>query len=348
MTTANYSIDVLKETISNIFRSYGLSDSASQISADVMVTSEAAGLSSHGILTLPGHLGRLSNNQYNLNPFFDIIRTTPSFITIDGDNAIGYQSASRCMELAIDRAKETGLFTVFSKNNNTFGPGFYYVRQAASQGLIAIVTSNSPAAMAPWEGKDRLLGTNPFAMGIPIPDDSPILFDMASSKVAKSKIKPYYDRNEPIPDGWALDQRGKPTNDPLEAINGLMLPMADHKGSGIAMMIDILSGVLSGAAFLNQVNRFYTNSSGSMNVGYCMIAMDPGIILGKEYEESILNYKSTIVSSRPITDGATVHMPGDHKNKHLKASKEKGIFIEKTLLSKINAILKADEKPFEF
>ncbi len=347
MSKVNRSIKELKNSLNCIFLAYGLSISASQISSDVIVTSEAAGLSSHGIQTLQGHLSRLKNIQYNINPKFDIIREAPSFCTFDGDNAIGYQSASHSMQYAIDQAKKIGLFTVFSKNNNTFGPGFYYAKQAADQGIIGIAICNSPPAMAPWKGRDQLLGTNPFAMGIPVPNEDPILFDMASSTVAKSKIKPYLDSCTPIPDNWALDKEGQPTNDPLEAISGLMLPMAEHKGSGIAMMIDILAGVITGAAFLNHVNRFYSTSSDSMNVGFCMIALDPDIVLGEEYVKAITQYRSVIISSNPVDDAQPVRLPGEHKNKMLREALEKGIFIEKTALSKINAVLKADEKALE-
>lgn len=285
-----------------------------QIVADCFATADLYGVTSHGCAVLPAHIGRLKRGGYNLNPEFKIIRKTPSFAVIDGDNAMGPVSAAYCMDYAVRKAKENGVFTVFSRNNNTFGPAFYYSLKAAEKGCIAFICSNSPAQMAPIGGKEKMLGTNPLSMVIPVPESDPIIVDMATSVVAKSKFKEYKAQNKPLPDGWALDKNGKPTNNPDEGIQGLVQPMAGYKGYSISMLIDIISGVLSGAAFLNKVGRFYDDDNDSMNVGFYITAFSPEIICGEDYGTRIKKFTETLKNSAPA-DGNTVSFPGEDRIK---------------------------------
>lgn len=286
----------------------GLDSLQAEIVADCFVTADLYGVTSHGCAVLLAHIERLKRGGYNLNPEFKILRETPSFAVIDGDNAIGPVSAAYCMDYAVRKAKENGVFTVFSRNNNTFGPAFYYSLKAAEKGLIAFICSNSPAQMAPVGGKEKMLGTNPFSVVIPIPDSDPIIVDMATSVVAKSKFKEYKAQNKPLPDGWALDKNGKPTNDPDEGIQGLVQPMAGFKGYSISMLIDIISGVMSGAAFLNNIGRFYDDNN-SMNVGFYITAFSPEIICGEDYGARIREFADSIKNSAPA-DGQKICLPG--------------------------------------
>ncbi|MDD6483948.1 MAG: Ldh family oxidoreductase [Clostridiales bacterium] len=288
----------------------GLDNKQAQIAADCFATADLYGVTSHGCAVLPAHIQRLKRGGYNLNPSFKTIRETPSFAVIDGDNAMGPVSAAYCMNYATDRAKTNGVFSVFSPNNNTFGPAFYYSLKAAEKGCIAFICSNSPAQMAPVGGKEKMLGTNPFSMVIPVPGDDPIMVDMATSVAAKSKFKEYKAKNQPLPDGWALDENGNPTNDPDKGIQGLVQPMAGFKGYSISMLIDIMSGVLSGAAYLNRVGRFY--SEDNMNVGFYISAFSPEIILGEEYKERIKDFAALLRNCEPA-NRQSVCLPGDDR-----------------------------------
>jgi LDH2 family malate/lactate/ureidoglycolate dehydrogenase len=218
------------------------------------------------------------------------------------------------MNYAIEKAKEVGVFQIFSKNNNTVGPAFYYPLQASEQGLIGILLSNSPAQMAPIGGKEKMLGTNPFSAVIPVPGEAPIIIDMATSVVAKSKFKQYKEAGETLPDGWALDKSGNPTNDPDEGIQGLIQPMAGYKGYAISMLIDILSGVISGAAYLNKVGRFYTEDGSGMNVGFCCIAIDPMVVMGDEYKSTINDFVKVLRNSKKAGKNE-ISLPGDRRIK---------------------------------
>ena len=283
-----------------------------EIVADCLVTADIYGVTSHGTAILPAHINRIERGGYNLVPNIVIIRETPAFAIIDGDNAIGPVSATFCMEYAVEKCKKSGVFTVFGRNNNTFGPAFYYSLKAAEKGCIAFICSNSPAQMAPMGGKDKKLGTNPFAIVFPNPEGEPIIIDMATSVVAKSKFKEYKESGKSLPEGWALDKNGMPTTNPDKGIEGLVQPMAGFKGYAIAMLIDIVSGLLSGAAYLDNVGRFYTNDTGSMNVGFYITAIDPQIVCNGEYNSLIKDYVNSLKTSCPA-DGNAIVLPGEDR-----------------------------------
>lgn len=290
----------------------GVDKKQAAIIADCFATADEYGVTSHGINVLQAHIDKVKRGGYNLSPSFKIIRETAAFAVVDGDNSFGPVSANFCMQYAIEQAKKVGVFQVFSKNNNTVGPAFYYPLKAAESGCIGILFSNSPAQMAPFGGKEKLLGTNPFSVVVPVPGGDPIIVDMATSVVAKSKFKQYKEAGKKLPDGWALDENGRPTNDPDEGIKGMVLPMAGFKGYSIALLIDILSGLLSGAAFLNNVGRFYSAQNTPMNVGFCCIAIDPKIVLGDDYGSLIYKYVETIRNSSRICD-KPISLPGDDR-----------------------------------
>ena len=283
--------------------------------ADCFATADVFGVTTHGISIVPSHIDRIKRGGYNLYPNLKIIKETAAFAVIDGDNAFGPVSAKYCLDYGVKRCKESGVFTVFGKNNNTFGPAFYYSLKAAEEGCIAFVTSNSPAQMAPFGGKEKMLGTNPFAAVIPVPNGEPIIIDFATSIVAKSKFKEYAQKGLKLPDGWALDEAGKPTNDPEEGIKGFVQPMSGFKGYGLSMLIDIMSGLLSGSAYLNHVGRFYSNDNKSMNVGFYITVIDPKQILDDEYDIAIKQYVTELRESNTI-EGQKIVFPGDDRIQH--------------------------------
>lgn len=293
----------------------GLSLKSAEVVIDCFETADQYGVTTHGISMLDSHIDRIRKGGYNLKPTMKIIRETPAFALIDGENGMGPVVANYCMEFAIKKAKKVGVYTVLSRNNNTFGPAFCYPMKAAKQGLIGFVCSNSPAQMAPSGGIDKMLGTNPFAAVIPVKDSDPIIIDMSTSIVAKSKFKEYSQKGVKLPDGWAVDSNGNPTNDPDVAIQGLVLPMAGFKGYAISMLIDIISGVLSGAAYLNHVGRFYNYDGKSMNVGFYMMAIDPKVVFDGNYEETIASFVNDLRKSR-VMKGSVISLPGDDRIKY--------------------------------
>jgi LDH2 family malate/lactate/ureidoglycolate dehydrogenase len=194
-----YSYEQEVEKINKDLAVNGVPEDQCLIIADCFATADLYGVTSHGISVLPSHIERIKRGGYNLHPSIKVIEETNSFAVIDGDNAIGPVSADYYMKYASKKAGESGIFTVFGRNNNTFGPAFYYPLHAAKEGLIGMVFSNSPAQMAPFGGKSKMLGTNPFSIVIPRKNDFPIILDMATSIVAKPKFLEYKEAGKELP-----------------------------------------------------------------------------------------------------------------------------------------------------
>lgn len=309
----------------------GLNKNDAEIIAECYATADLYGVSSHGVAILPSHIKRIQKGGYNLNPKIHVEKSSSSFAVINSDNAIGPISASFCTKKAIDLATTQGIGVVFTHHANTYGPAFIYALMMAEKGLIGITCCNSPSAMPAPNGKEKLLGTNPLAIVTPTKSDTPIIYDIATSIVAKSKINQIRIAEGTIPEGWALDKNGNPTTDPTSAIEGLVLPMSGFKGYGLAMMIDILAGVLSGAFYLNQVNRFYTQDCACMNVGQFYMAIDPVAIFGANFYETMLHYISTIRTSEKIDKTKPIALPGDDRLQNARHNRSKGIEISEEL-----------------
>lgn len=318
------SFDEYKAGIKNILVSVGLDESQSDVVADYMTTTDFYGVISHGARTLESHVRKIKSGSYNLTPNFDVIKETPAFALINGDNSIGMVSGVKCVEYAIEKAKDVGVFTVLSRGNNTYGAAFYYALVAAKRGMICFTMSNSPAQMAAHGGKDKILGTNPFAVAIPSKNKHPLVIDMATSVVAKSKFKEYKEAGRPLPEGWALDSDGNPTTDPDTAMAGLVLPMANFKGYGMSLIIDALSGFLSGAKFLDGVGRFYSSEGVGMDVGCYFTVISPELVYGEKFYEKFDEYTEHIRGGTCI-GGEHIVLPGDDRQNTFSRNIKRGM-----------------------
>ena len=168
---------------------------------------------------------------------------------VDGRDGIGQVLAAMAVNLAVERAHDHGVGVVAVRNSNHFGTAMYYTRIAATRNCVCFLSTNASPAMAPWGGREKAVGTNPWSIGAPMRGSAPMVLDIANTAVARGKIYHAQQAGIAIPDTWAMNAKGKRTTDPLEAISGILLPMAGHKGYGIALMMDVLSGVLTGSSF---------------------------------------------------------------------------------------------------
>ena len=266
-----------------------------------------------------------------------IVKDSPSFTVMDSNNIIGAISAAKASQICIEKAKEYGMHTVFAKNCNTFGPAFYYAELMSKEGMIGFVCSNTPAAMPAFNGLEPMLGTNPLAFSCPSKTRGTITLDMATSIVAKSHFSTALANHEKLKEGWALDQNGNPTTDPMEAIKGFVLPMAGFKGYGIAMAIDILSGFLSGAGYLNKVNKFYSQDGKGMNVGQMFVAINPMMVYEGDFLADMDDYIQILRSSK-VVEGKKIALPGDDRVQRREASLECGIELNEDTVKKLESL----------
>jgi LDH2 family malate/lactate/ureidoglycolate dehydrogenase len=258
---------------SAVYQNAGLSAQDARLAADTLVQADLWGHQSHGLLRLGWYYARLLSGAMKPVTSTTIEVDAGAIAVMDGHDGVGQVITKRATLEAVQRARKHGVGVVSIRNSNHFGTCMYYTRMGAEQDCIMMLMSNAGPNMAPWGGLKKKIGTNPWSIAVPGGPYGPIVMDMANSGVARGKIYLANKRREAIPDHWAIDSQGKPTTDPRAALEGFILPMAGHKGYVMGVMIDILSGVLSGSQFLDKVHGPYdpVNPSGA---GHFMIALN--------------------------------------------------------------------------
>lgn len=266
--------EALRAFASQTLQNYKLQADDANTVAESLVLADLRGISSHGLIRLPIYCNRLEAGLINPSPNFAIVTERPASLLIDGDHGMGQIVTKYAMEKVIQKTKSEGTACVGVKNSNHFGAAAFYVVQALAEGIIPIVLSNAPAVMPVWGGTERRLGTNPFAFGAPADKHRDIIVDMATSVAPRGKIIAAAARGVAIPQGWAIDSAGASTTDAKAALDGLILPFGGVKGYALSLMIDMLSGLLTGSAFGNQVRDLYNDFDEPQKVGHFIYAVD--------------------------------------------------------------------------
>jgi LDH2 family malate/lactate/ureidoglycolate dehydrogenase len=290
--------------------------------ADTLVQADLWGHQSHGVLRMPWYLERIRLGTMSPTTKIDTVRDHGAVAVLDGNEGVGQVIAKHAMTLAISKAKTHGMASVAVRNSNHFGTLMYFTRMATEQSCIAFLTSNGGPAMAPWGGaKTKLIGANPWSIAAPVSAISsssapagklaPMMLDMANTGVARGKIYLAKNRGERIPEGWAMDSDGRPTTDPEEAIKGLILPMAHHKGYAIATLMDVFAGVLSGSKFLDGVFSPYhydkKSGAGHMFTVYDIEAFMPL----QEFHARMAVFVGTIKANPKAEGVSEIFYPGE-------------------------------------
>lgn len=256
-----------------VYQSVGMPEPDARLVADTLVQADLWGHQSHGVLRLGWYLDRVRNKVMNPVTTPEFVVNAGSIAVIDGHDGVGHVLTRLAQNEAVKRAKAHGMGAVAVRNSNHFGTCMYYTMSGARDGCVMLLTSNGGPAMAPWGGRKKIVGTNPWSVATPAGRHAPFAVDMACTGVARGKIYLARQRREQIPLGWAINAAGEPTTDPQEAIDGIILPMAGHKGYAIAAMVDVLSGVLTGSGFLSKVFSPYKTADKS-NCGHLMVALN--------------------------------------------------------------------------
>jgi LDH2 family malate/lactate/ureidoglycolate dehydrogenase len=232
-----------------IFRRVGMGDADAELLAGSLVDADLGGVHSHGVLRVPEYVGKLTDGGVDPRGRPRVVRDAGACLVVDGGNSMGQIGAHFAMARAVARAEDTGIAAVAIRGSNHCGALAPYVMQAVERDMIGWATTNALPTMAPWGGAERLLGINPLGVGIPAGAEAPIVYDAAFSGSAHGKIHVFQQKGLTLPEGWALDNEGRPTIDPADAIDGLLMPIGGFKGTGLALVMGILSSMLSGAAY---------------------------------------------------------------------------------------------------
>jgi LDH2 family malate/lactate/ureidoglycolate dehydrogenase len=302
----------LEDFVAALFAAAGLGRQDAAIVAYCLVEADARGVVSHGVGRVPVYLERLRAGHVKAKPQMLIEELAPAAARLNGDNGLGFVVARRAMSEAIARGRLCGIGIVFAHHSNHFGMAASYLLQAIDAGMAAFVFTNASPAMPVWGGSTPFLGTSPFAFGAPGGVRAPpIVLDMATSVVARGKIRRAVTRGETIPEGWALDAQGRPTTDARKAYEGLILPLGGPKGSGLSLMMEVLGGVMSGSAFGGEVGNQYSDPR-PQNVGHAFIAVKPDLAMSADlYRERLDALVARAKATNRADEDQPILMPGE-------------------------------------
>lgn len=264
----------LQGFVAAAFAKVGVPPDEALLIAESLTEADLMGVESHGVSRVPIYLKRIELGVVNAVSKLEVVADLPGALVLDGCNSMGIVTGARAMDMAIKKAETSGAVFVTVKNSNHFGVAAYFTQRAIAKGMIGYAASNAPSTMAPWGGIKPYMGTNPFSIAFPSGTELPIVMDMATSVVAQGKIILAAKEGKAIPFGWAINKDGEPTEDPKEALEGTVLPFGGPKGYSISLMLDVLSGILSGAAFGPYLCNMWNDFTNPQNVGHYFNAID--------------------------------------------------------------------------
>ncbi len=308
-----------------VLQAHGVPDEDARLLADSLVTAELWGHSSHGMLRLPWYVERLRSGAMKG-------RTEPSFavdqgavVVIDGHEGIGQVLARKAVHLGMERALQFGVSAVGVRNSNHFGTVAYFTREAAQAGFVTFMCTNASPSMPPWGGKAKALGNNPWSLAAPAGKHGVAVMDIANTAVARGKIYLAAERGQSIPAGWATDANGVPTTRAEDAIHGLILPMAGHKGYIISFMMDVLAGVLTGSQFATGVAGPYQAKERS-GCGHMLLTINVAAMMARDEFEARMEALIAEMKAVPCAEGITeIFFPGELEARNAEQHRQSGI-----------------------
>jgi len=294
-------------------------------------------VSSHGVSRVPIYLKRFTSDLVSTSLNFEVQNETATSALIDGKNSHGILIAQKAIEMAVEKAKAAGIAIIGVKESNHCGMLAYYSKYAVDHDCIAIITSNASPSMAPWGGRERYFGTNPLCYGIPVKEDLNIIFDMATSVASRGKIRLAAKHGTPIPDSWAMTKDGEYTTDPLEALEGLVLPFGGPKGNGLVTLIDILSGVMTGANFGKHVGAI--TDEVKQGLGHTFIVIKADLFLPiAQFKNRMEQMIKEIKMGKKMKDVDKIYLPGEIEQELEKRNKEFGVPIDSVTYKELENI----------
>jgi LDH2 family malate/lactate/ureidoglycolate dehydrogenase len=295
----------------------GVPEDQTEAFVDSFVEADLRGVPSHGVMRVPAYLRALSRGIVNPAPTLRTIERRPATALVDADNGLGMVTGQLAMDLAIEIASDSGVGMVSVRNSNHSGMLAIHVLRAARAGMIGYFTSNGPAIMVPWGGADPKLSNGPFAWAFPRGGDAnPIVVDMAASATARGKIRQLAATGASMPEGWAVDADGRPTTDARAGMAGAVLPMADHKGYGMAVAHEALAAVLGGGRLAVDAPRDFLADGAtvldSWQIGHMAMAIDPDAFVGRDAFAAELDRLASEIRTTRLAEGVDeVLLPGD-------------------------------------
>lgn len=328
------------------FENAGLSEPDAAVTARHLILMDLMGVSTHGVHRIEQYVKRIRAGVVDPQAPVTVDDRAPAIAVVDGANGQGQVPAQRALDLALSKAQETGISFVAVRRSGHFGGTASYGYLAAQAGLILITGTGASPAMAPFGGRDLKVGNNPFGCAAPgsLADPAgpnPFILDMAQSIAARGKMRKLRDAGEPMPLGWALDADGNPTTDPAAGLDGFIQFIGGHKGYGLSLMVDILSGLLSGGEYLDQTRQMW-DEDGPQGTSHFFIALDPARIMDSgEYDRRMADFRGRIKSTAPFSEGGEVLLPGEIELRNMAQRRAEGIPVPVKTMETVRLLAKS-------
>jgi len=316
----------------------GVGVAHAEITAARLVAADLRGRTGHGLIRLPSYVTRIQAGGVNVDPGITVAHETPVSALIDGDNGLGQVVMTQATEIAITKAKASGLAWVGTVGSNHAGAAGLYAEMAADEGLIGIylAVANSNG-MPPWGGTNPLLGTNPIAIAIPT-EAHPFVLDIATTAASHGSIKVAAQQGVPMPEGWVVDADGQPITDPARADEGFLVPMGGYKGAGLTIAIGLLAGVLNGAAFGADVIDHRRDAASPTNTGQALLVLRADLFRAKDEVLAALTGHLDAIRRSGTRDGGPVRLPGDAAAQTRRDNEQHGIAVPDVLATDLDAM----------
>ena len=328
----------LLDLATRALQSYGLNQTNARRAAQVLVLADLFGVSTHGVMRVKAYGERLAIGGIDPRAAIRVDRRSSAIAMVDGANAVGTLVGMCGLDAAIDGARATGVGVAFARASNHFGPIASYAWLAAEQGFASIIGSNATTTIAPSGGTEARLGNNPLGLCVPNPGGDPIMLDMAMSVVARARIRRALEQGTSIPDTWATDIDGRATSDPRTALDGMLLPIGGYKGYGLALMVDLFAGLLSGAAYLTHVKSWVDEPEAPQNLGHVFILIDTAKLGLTDLAARMADFAQILHATPPVEATAPVLLPGEREIARLKEQRRDGIALDAGVLGFLEAV----------
>lgn len=305
-----------------------------RVCADVLVTTDTWGVHTHGLVALPAYVRKLLAGGLDPKAKPEVVSEGPAWAIIDGHAALAMLTGRRAMELAMEKARVCGIGYVGVRNSGHFGAAGYYSNMAAEAGMLGMAMGNGFPNMTVPGGRGGIIGNNPFSFAAPAGEEPSVLLDIAFSAVAGGKVNAYEARGELVPDNWLVDEKGLPTNDPsLYPHHAFLVPMAGHKGYGLAVMVEILAAVLTGAAMRTDVRSWNKDLPAKTGEGHAFIAIDVGQIAPLDEFRGRMDTMAKGIKDSPKASGSNaIYLPGEIEQQKRKQALDHGLDLPEHIL----------------
>ena len=340
-------VQVLTEYVKEVGLRCGMNEHEAACFAESLVSADMRGLSSHGVMRMAAYVRRMKDGLIATNVTPEIVADGTTVLAVDGKNGMGCTVAADVMALCVERAKTYGTCFAAVNHSNHFGYAAYFAKQAAKQGMIAVVMTNAAAMVAPFGGAQAMFGTNPLCVAIPAGEREPFVLDMATSLVAQGKVILAEKEGRKVPLGWGLDKEGKETTDPKEILHGgTLLPFGGAKGYGIALMIELLTACLANGSKSTEMGRMYDYTR-TQETGFVMGALDVSKVMPfVQFTSRVDGIISEIKGSPKAAGVSEIYVPGEIEDRKYKAALQEGLELSQTLVEELCKVGQACDVAF--